>query len=107
MLGGDNAATAQALMRSRYTAYVLNDEAYLLRSWHPRTRPTSVTFDSKQRWLGLKVRSVRGGGVDDETGEVSFVARYKIDGKGHRLEETSQFTRHRGAWVYVSGELGG
>ena len=105
LLDGGNAATAEALMRSRYTAHVLSDEAYLLRSWHPRTRPSSIDLDPKQRWLGLKIRSVRDGAVDDETGEVSFVARYKIDGKGHRLEETSQFIRHRGAWVYLSGEV--
>ena len=95
--------TALALMRSRYTAYVLANEAYLLATWHPSTRPNQLSLSSGQHWLGLKIKSTCRGGEDDETGEVVFVARYKIDGRGHRLEEHSQFVRQDGRWLYLIG----
>ena len=88
-------------MRSRYSAYVLLDEAYLRRSWHPATCPARLDLDRRQRWLGLKVTDTVQGNADDESGEVAFVARYKIAGKGHRLVERSHFERLAGRWVYV------
>ena len=88
-------------MRSRYTAFVREDADYLRRSWHPATCPARVEFDPAQRWLGLKVDGVDAGGPEDAEGEVSFVARYKVNGKGERLVERSQFTRVAGSWVYV------
>ena len=93
-------------MRSRYAAYVAGDADYLLRSWHPRTRPRSVELDAGRRWLGLKVLRATAGGPEDESGEVEFVARFKIAGRGHRLHEVSRFERLRGRWVYVDGVLG-
>lgn len=90
-------------MRSRYTAYVLLNEEYLLATWHPSTRPERLPMSSGQRWLGLKIKSTSRGGEDDETGEVEFVARYKVDGRGHRLEEHSQFVRRDGRWFYLIG----
>ncbi len=92
-------------MRSRYTAYVLKDEAYLKHSWHPSTRPMQLNLDDEQRWLGLKIKATEAGNEDDETGVVEFVARYKVGGKGHRLHEKSRFERHEGRWVYTDGEL--
>ena len=90
-------------MRSRYTAYVLLEEDHLLATWHPSTRPKQLQLNSAQRWLGLKVKSTLQGGEDDEAGEVTFAARYKIDGRGHRLEERSRFVRHKGRWLYLIG----
>jgi len=90
-------------MRSRYCAYVLGDEAHLLRSWHPQTVPVEMDFDPRQRWLGLKVKRVVAGGENDDQGEVCFVARYKIAGRGFRLEECSAFERLNGRWVYRDG----
>ena len=92
-------------MRSRYSAYVTNNLDYLNRSWHPKTRPAQLTLDPKQRWLGLKVKTPQDGRPEDDTGVVEFVARFKIDGKGHRLHERSNFTRYQGRWVYLDGSL--
>jgi SEC-C motif-containing protein len=95
---------AQALMRSRYSAYVFGDEAYLLDTWHPRTRPAKLDLDrdGRVRWLGLKVRKHEV--LDAAHARVTFLARYKIDGKAYRLEENSRFTRIDGRWLYVDAE---
>ena len=91
-------------MRSRYTAFVLGDESYLARTWHPDTRPPNIDAGDV-KWLGLKVRQVHAGGTDDDSGTVEFVARYKVEGRGHRLHEVSRFSRLDGQWVYVDGEF--
>ena len=88
-------------MRSRYCAFVLGDVAYLLATWHPRTRPASIEIDPNQRWLGLKLRGNTGGLESDTQGTVSFVARYKIVGKGYRLEENSLFEKLGDRWFYL------
>ncbi|MGI9326772.1 MAG: YchJ family protein [Pseudomonadales bacterium] len=98
------AATAEALMRSRYTAYVREHREHLLRSWWPDTRPERLDFDSRQRWLGLTIRQVSAGSATDDEGSVEFLARFKIDGKAHRLHERSHFRRVAGQWLYVDGE---
>ncbi len=98
------AASAEALMRSRYTAYVRQQREHLLRSWWSKTRPAQLAFDSRQRWLGLTIRQVSAGSETDDEGSVEFVARFKIDGKAHRLHERSHFRRVAGQWLYVDGE---
>ena len=104
-IGGEELPeTAEQLMRSRYSAFVLCNEPYLLATWHPDTRPSRVRFDQKQRWLGLQVRAIQAGGVADDTGSVEFVARFKVDGKGHRLHEVSRFERIDGRWYYLDGK---
>lgn len=92
-------------MRSRYSAYVLRDEAYLLATWHADTRPASLdlTADDGTRWLGLNVR--RHEQTDADAALVEFVARYRIAGRGHRLHETSRFVREHERWYYVVGEM--
>jgi SEC-C motif-containing protein len=55
---GAPAPDAQSLMRSRYSAYVLCNEQYLLATWHPSTRPGSIPFSNNQKWLGLNVIDV-------------------------------------------------
>ena len=104
--GGAPAPTAEALMRSRYSAYVLGKTAYLLASWHPSTRPAALSLDENQQWLGLKIRRAEQGGEQDTEGLVEFVARFKIAGRGHRLHEISRFERLDGRWVYLNGERG-
>ncbi len=101
---GEIPATAERLMRSRYSAFALCDDAYLLATWSPARRPSRVRFDSKQRWLGLSVRATSGGGEQDTEGTVEFVARYKIDGKGHRMHEISRFEKREGRWFYLDGQ---
>lgn len=100
------AQTAEQLMRSRYTAYVLKDKPYLLHTWHPSTRPERVALDEAgpMKWLELKVLRTEAGGEQDEYGIVEFVARYKPAGAAGRLQEVSRFVRERGEWFYVAGE---
>jgi SEC-C motif domain protein len=102
---GQAAPTAEALMRSRYTAYTLGREDYLLETWHHRTRPASLELASKPRnkWLGLEVR--RHEQLEPDNAVVEFVARYKVDGRAHRLHEISRFTREAGKWFYIDGEI--
>ncbi|MCB1692239.1 MAG: hypothetical protein KDI19_05695 [Pseudomonadales bacterium] len=92
-------------MRSRYTAYVIENEAYLLSSWHPSTRPRSVAFEPGQKWLGLTIKSVEAGGEDDDEGVVEFVARFRQGNTAHRMHERSRFSRVLGRWHYVDGEF--
>jgi SEC-C motif-containing protein len=103
--GGGLAATAEALMRSRYSAYVLQLSDYLLASWHPSTRPARLDLaeDAGSKWLGLDIK--RHQPVDVQHATVEFVARYRIAGRGHRLHETSRFVREDGRWFYVDGDI--
>ncbi|MCG6974841.1 MAG: SEC-C domain-containing protein [Acidiferrobacterales bacterium] len=107
-LGGNSGApTAAALMRSRYCAYALGDEAYLLRTWHPSTRPQSLGLgqEATPQWIGLKLIAALGGNEKDADGSVEFVARYKVNGKAHRLHEVSRFVKEQGEWFYLDGKL--
>ena len=88
-------------MRSRYCAFVKQDAAYLLRTWHPRTRPASVDFDAGMRWTGLEILGTSDGSAFHSTGTVTFRASFK----GGSLHERSRFERVGGAWVYVDGEF--
>ena len=104
---GVAAATAEALMRSRYSAYVLGREDYLLATWHTSTRPPELLLSAQQprpAWLGLEVRAQRC--VDDDHATVEFVARYRLGGgPAERLHETSRFVREAERWYYVDGEI--
>lgn len=91
-------------MRSRYTAFVSGDVDHLHRTWHPRTRPSSVVIDPRVRWVGLTVVGTRAGGEDDATGEVEFEARFVTDRGPDALHERSRFERRGGHWVYVDGD---
>lgn len=74
LVGERPAGTAEALMRSRYTAFAVGDTEYLLRSWHPRTRPKTLDLDPDQRWLFLEIVRTERGGPFDDTGTVEFIA---------------------------------
>lgn len=99
--GSATAATARQLMRSRYSAYVLHDERYLLRTWHPRTRPERVGFDGAPQWSGLTVVASADGREGERWGEVEFEAAFV----GGVLHERSRFSRRAGRWVYVDGDV--
>ena len=104
--GAREARTAESLMRSRYSAYVLRLEAYLLESWHPDTRPPTLALeDDTTVWLGLTIRGAKAGGPSDEHGEVSFTARYRMGTERHQMAETSRFVRQGGHWVYLDGDV--
>lgn len=99
--GAAAAPTAEALMRSRYCAFVRGDAAYLLRTWHPRTRPARLDLDPGMRWTGLEILGTTGGTAFHTTGTVTFRASYR----GGALREHSRFERVDGAWVYVDGDF--
>ena len=90
-------------MRSRYSAYVRHDAPFLLRSWHPDTRPLQVSFDPDLEWLGLEIVRTEAGTGLDAHGVVEFKARFRRGVEFLELHETSTFTRVDGSWVYVSG----
>lgn len=98
--GEARAASAEELMRSRYAAYVRGDADHLVATWHPRTRPADVTPPALA-WTGLEVLATAGGGPDDATGVVEFVAHHEHG----RLHELSRFERRAGRWLYVDGDV--
>jgi SEC-C motif-containing protein len=97
-------SSAEQLMRSRYSAFVTENEAYLLMTWHSDKRPKKIAFDSNTKWLGLKVKQCKAGLALDKHGWVKFVARYKIAGKAERIEEASYFIKDNQQWLYVCAE---
>ncbi|WP_458078176.1 YchJ family protein [Streptomyces sp. EMB26] len=99
--GTASAPTAERLMRSRYAAFVRRDGAYLLRTWHPRTRPARIDLDPAMRWTGLEILATEDGSAFHSTGTVTFRASYR----GGSLHERSRFERVDGAWVYVDGDF--
>jgi SEC-C motif-containing protein len=103
-LDGDTPAPdAEALMRSRYSAFVRQRADHLLATWHPAHRPASLDFEPGLKWLGLQVRGHRVTGPD--TAEVEFVARSRLGGRASRLHERSRFVREGGRWLYLEGDL--
>ncbi len=109
-LDGEAAPTAEALMRSRYTAFALGDEDYLFRTWHPRTRPSGPYGDPATTWTGLTIEETAGGDEDEPDGAeavVAFTARYRLAGADGVLgpeqvmRERSRFLRRAGRWLYV------
>ncbi|MGW0767955.1 YchJ family protein [Streptomyces sp. NPDC002676] len=101
LIGAAAAPTAEALMRSRYSAFVKGDAEYLLRTWHPRTRPARLELDPGMRWTGLEILGGTGGSAFHQNGTVTFRASYR----GGSLHERSRFERVDGAWVYVDGDF--
>ena len=102
---GAPAPDPATLMRSRYSAYVLELEDYLLATWHPATRPAALRLDATPRpqWLGLAVKPHTP--LDAGHATVEFVARYKLNGRAFRLHETSRFEQVDGHWLYVDGKI--
>lgn len=100
---GTPAPDAEALMRSRYSAFVLERADYLLATWHASKRPSQVSFDPGVKWLGLEVREHKV--LDASHAEVEFVARQRDQsGRAVRLHERSRFVREDGRWYYVDGD---
>ena len=103
--GGAAAPTAETLMRSRYSAYVLGLTDYVHATWHATMRPsldelTRESGDLAVKWLGLEVKKHV---VNGDEATVEFVARSKAGGRAHRLHEISRFVREDGRWFYVDG----
>lgn len=103
------APSAEALMRSRYSAYVRGNIEYLLSTRHPSTRhldnPTSLQHSIEHtQWLNLTVTHCTQGTPNDTTGTVTFTAHYLEHGNRGILTETSQFVRENAQWYYVDGD---
>lgn len=103
------APTAEALMRSRYTAYVLADINYLLNSHHPSTRPSKdrkkiLKWAKSMQWKGLEVLACMHGKEDDTKGWVEFKASYLEEGEPQEIHENSVFVKENGKWYYQDGE---
>ena len=102
---GKLAPSAEALMRSRYTAYTLLREDYLLATWHHSTRPAALGLADEvtTQWLGLDIKRHESRQINHAI--VEFVARYKINGRAHRLHELSRFIQDNEQWFYVDGDV--
>ena len=98
---GLHAPSAEALMRSRYSAYALGLPDYLLATWHPSTGPGELEL-SPLRWLGLEVLHAQESG---DAGVVEFVARCRDSGRPQRMHEISRFVREAGRWYYIDGQM--
>lgn len=102
---GEPADNAQKLMRSRYSAYVLQLEPYLLATWHVSTRPEQMDFrrTNMPQWLGLEIRSQQQG---PDTARIEFIARYRVNGTGSikTQHEISRFVREGGTWFYLDSD---
>ncbi|MBU4215903.1 MAG: YchJ family protein [Actinobacteria bacterium] len=105
LAGRVRATSAEQLMRSRYTAFAVGDVAHLLATWHPSTRPRTLTLEAGTSWYRLDVVSTSGGSSLDTRGTVEFRAFFRsADGRGVQ-QETSRFVREGGAWFYADGDV--
>ena len=110
ILAGHPAPTAEALMRSRYSAFVMGNFDHVDRTHAAELRDDFDRGDAQGlmdevTWLGLEVRRVVEGGVDDQTGQVEFVVRYSRRGQTFTQHELASFCRENGAWMYRHGDL--
>lgn len=105
VLHGEPAPTAERLMRSRYTAFVVGDEPYLAGSWHPSTRPATVHLDPQVRWKGLEIIATSGGAAGERRGTVEFRASWCEGRASGVLHETSRFAFQGERWWYLDGDV--
>ena len=105
--GDDIPETPEQLMRSRYTAYTMENDEYLLVTWHSSTRPLSLAAENELpvKWVELNVISAANVNKDDTSAVVEFTARYKLNGKAEQMHEVSEFVREAGHWFYLSGQV--
>ncbi|MCW9048273.1 MAG: YchJ family metal-binding protein [Gammaproteobacteria bacterium] len=96
------ADNAELLMRSRYTAYVLDNEKYILKTWHSSQRPSKLGQDASLEWHGLRVLKSSPGKNNEAF--VEFIAGFSNEGKKGQMHERSRFIREKGVWFYVDGE---
>ncbi|OFX14285.1 MAG: hypothetical protein A2516_07940 [Alphaproteobacteria bacterium RIFOXYD12_FULL_60_8] len=110
LLAGGAAASPEALMRSRYTAFVKGQLQYI-EDTHASdvredfNRSAAESTASSVEWVGLDILRTKDGGKDDETGEVEFTARFKQNGQVSVHHERSTFRRENGRWFYVDGQM--
>jgi SEC-C motif-containing protein len=105
VLAGEPASTAEALMRSRFTAFARGDAVHLLASWHPSTRPATLELEPDVVWRRLQLVDTVAGGPDDADGIVEFRASYRGPGGAGLLHERSRFVREGSRWLYLDGDV--
>lgn len=105
LLRGADAPSAERLMRSRYTAFVMGDARYLEDTWHPGTRPKDLELTPAVRWTGLEIVDVVAGGDGDTRGVVEFRAHWRERSETGVLAERSRFVRQSGRWWYLDGTV--
>jgi SEC-C motif-containing protein len=104
------APTAEALMRSRYSAYVLGEIDWIVKSHDPTSaeevdRKSTEKWSKEAKWNGLEIRARAKGEPTDEVGEVEFVAKYEVEGQSVAHHERARFRRQEGTWYYVDGDM--
>lgn len=107
--GKENAPTAEALMRARYSAYVVHDVDFVDRTHDPSSgdqfdREAAKAWSEKSEWLGLEVVDTHNGREGDAEGEVEFIAKFKTEGQEYAHHERSLFSKSTGKWLYVEGK---
>ena len=103
---GAIAETAEALMRSRFSAFALHDDAYLLKTWAPTTRPAELnSAENSLAWKYLQIVSTHKGQVTDNNGTVEFKAFYEQHDELYLIHELSRFKKEAGRWFYESGTM--
>ena len=105
IVGQECAVTAEALMRSRYTAYVVKDVNYLLRTWHSSTRPATMVPVTISDWYGLHIVRTQAGNESDTHGVVEFKAKAVYGKKILNLHEVSRFVKENNQWLYIDGDI--
>ena len=101
-----SAPTAEILMRSRYTSYVIKNENYLLSTWHHTTRPETLKLDGDvAQWLRLTIINTDAGMEKDMEGTVEFNAEFKVNEHKQSLHEVSRFIKEDGHWFYMDGNV--
>lgn len=96
------ACTPEQLMRSRFSAFYLNNEAWLKLSWDDSTRPSNIQFEDGLNWLDLTI--INHANIDNLNATVEFEARYLKSGKVQAIHENSHFIKCNGHWFYVNGD---
>lgn len=104
--GQQSHPTAELLMRSRFTAFALQNETYLLKSWNKNTRPESVDFSQDHcEWQKLEIVMTKKGQPNDAKGVVEFKAYYRSHNQDYVMNEISRFTQSAGEWLYLDGKV--
>lgn len=103
------APDAEALMRSRYSAFVRGEVDYILATTHPARRgdydrKSVESWSRNSQWHGLEILATQGGGSEDENGTVEFVAHFSENDQRQRHHEIAQFMRHEGRWTFYDGQ---
>lgn len=102
--GNKTAPTAEALMRSRFTAYAMKNSNYLMATWDSSKRPNTIDFSKEvATWLRLEIISTKKGGIKDLKGIVEFKAYFSAEGQESVMSEISRFKKTGGRWFYLDG----